>query len=623
MKKMICFFLPKQHTFSLLIGLVCCFFYTNSIAQFELRPVVPVAADRAPKNARNQALTLPFFDDFSIEVQNGQPSPRLWRAGGGAVVNNTLASGQPSFNFVTFDGLRANGIPYDTLRGNELAYGRTDSLVSQVIDLSNITAADSVYLSFFWQLKGYVEQPDVESDSLIVQFKTNGDLWRTVWKKAGGDVDNRFNQVLLPVRAQFFYHANFQFRFLSFGRRSGPFDAWHMDYVYMGTNRKFDDRFVKDVAVQTTPSSLFRRYTSMPVGHFLSNPAQATNDSISLNLTNQFVSFNNIQLNYRIHNLQTGQEIQRYEGPVQNILAITDPRYRTLVRMPLRPLTGINNQATALRFRLEVVTTDNQNPTIPGIDLRRNDTISTQLTLDNFYAYDDGSAEYAARLNQRLGRVAVRFVTTQSDRVSGLRMYFPRGWRDVTNNSLVLQLMSSRNGRPDQILTQRNVRIQYSPGPNEFVEYPFSEAVSVRDTFFVGWLQLSDDLYPIGLDKNTDSRQHVFYNVANEWVPATELVGSLMIRPVMGGRSSQVVTALTEIVDDFVVFPQPAQQRINWREPGIQQMEVLDLQGKKIVQQNVDSSQLGADLPPLPTGLYVLRLLSKDKIFIRKMSIRQ
>ena len=61
----------------------------------------------------------------------------------------------------------------------------------------------------------------------------DGNIWKTVWIDSAVTVSDKFVQVLIPIRANFYLHSGFQFRFQSYGRQSGQFDVWHLDYVYL------------------------------------------------------------------------------------------------------------------------------------------------------------------------------------------------------------------------------------------------------------------------------------------------------------------------------------------------------------------------------------------------------
>src|SRR5690606_9491093 len=106
------------------------------------------------RTLRTEVLALPFFDDFST-TRTAAPDTRYWLAGSGVYINNSLATSQPSRNIATFDGLNARGVPYNFV--NPLGQDFTDTLTSQPINLAGRSAADSIYLSFYWSAKGLGE----------------------------------------------------------------------------------------------------------------------------------------------------------------------------------------------------------------------------------------------------------------------------------------------------------------------------------------------------------------------------------------------------------------------------------------------------------------------------------
>jgi len=86
-------------------------------------------------NFAPDTLTLPFFDDFSSS--SGFPDTSKWLYGsvGGTYINNRFCVDPPTLNVATFDGLKADGTPYNFT--DPLAEGKADSLVSWPIDLRN------------------------------------------------------------------------------------------------------------------------------------------------------------------------------------------------------------------------------------------------------------------------------------------------------------------------------------------------------------------------------------------------------------------------------------------------------------------------------------------------------
>ncbi|MEM6298564.1 MAG: hypothetical protein AAF740_07750, partial [Bacteroidota bacterium] len=151
------------------------------LAQIELRaiPQSPSRSQASPLfNARVDSLiqdsifvTLPFIEDFS-STRGRFPDSTKWEVGGGTHINNEMGDSPPSLNMATFDGFDANGQPYDIR--NPTSIDVTDVLTSRYIDLDTLTVLDQVLLTFYWQLQGAGERPDLR-DFLLLQFKDSAD----------------------------------------------------------------------------------------------------------------------------------------------------------------------------------------------------------------------------------------------------------------------------------------------------------------------------------------------------------------------------------------------------------------------------------------------------------------
>lgn len=589
-------------------------------AQAQLQ-VLPLAMPtkqptRSPANARvAAALTLPFFDDFSLAKRN-TPDPTLW-INSGTYVSNTNVLGHPSLNVVTFDGLKADGTPY--VFSNPNAQDSTDALTSQLIDLSTLQPRDSLYLSFFWQARGLSERPDFgDGDSLRLQFMTNGGIWRTVWVEKAQNLRNSFTQVLIPVRAQLYLHASFQFRFQAFGRQSGAFDAWHLDYVYLNRGRRFNDFFVKDISVRRPLSPFLKRYWAMPLSHYRLNPSAETADSVRTDITNLFNNNNFTTFTFTSQDTLSKLTFQRLTTSVsENIPALSSLEKR--VRLGALPTSFAGTKAV-IKYKFDILTTDDQNPSIPGINLRRNDTLSAFTTLDDYYAYDDGSAENQAFI-KRSDRAVVRFVMPKSDNVSGLRVNFTKSLRDISGQTFVVQLYDSDRGRPNKVLYQRAFKVEYPRSLDGFVEYKFDKAISVKDTFYLGWFQLNDEFITIGLDKNTPQfRNQIFFNAGSEWVQNTAVEGSLLLRPVIGGKVEEVITSLETQSADVVVSPNPTHGPLTWSGGNFTEASITDMAGRMLLEQHFDdASAAQLDLRALPAGLYILHLSDGQQRVAKKI----
>lgn len=570
-------------------------------------------------SAKTEALSLPFLDDFSLAT-TGLPENRNW-INGGTRVSNTLSVNHPSLNVVSFDGQDAKGKPYNL--ENQFANGSADTLTSQAIDLSKNVTKDSLYLSFFWQAKGLGELPDTD-DSLRLQFLTDGGIWRTVWKQIG-DKRDKFTQVLLPIKANFYLHAGFRFRFQSFGRLSGNFDTWLLDYIYLNKNRSFNNTSVVDISARKAISPIIKGFNTMPLSHFLKNNSKFLADSIKTDVVNQNANNNFFKYKFTLIELGTGLVLQSFSET--NDLAISKLTSRELRQKLALNTVAFNTKSVKLKSKFEVVTTDDNQlastpNAIPGLNLRMNDTISSVTTLDNYYAYDDGSAEYSAGVNSRLARVALRYVFASPDAMTGLQFNFAQTIKSLEGQNLIIQVSANNGGKPGKVLYQKAVPISYTK--DGFVEYPFDVAVPVKDTVFVGYLQLTDDEIAIGLDKNSTSvNKDLYYNLGLEWIQNSEIIGHLMLRPVIGGVIPTIVTATepTIIQEEVTLFPNPVSDILRWNANRFTKVNLFDMMGKLLIDKEITENSL--DISEITSGLYFVRLSNFTESVIKKVLIKK
>lgn len=592
-------------------------------------PIGPTQPTPPLKNARTSAISLPFFDDFSL-VTNGRLDHSLWQAGGGAYTSNTITINHPTLNVVTFDGSDRAGRPYNFV--TQSAQGAGDTLTSQPINLSGLALTDSVYFSFYWQLRGLGEFPDAD-DSLRVQFLTDKGIWQTVWKQAGGKQDNNFNYSQLVLRDIAYLHANFQFRFQAFNRLSGQFDMWHIDYVYLNRGRRTADRFVRDVAFRLPVSSFLKRYTAMPLKQYLARPTAETADSVTTDVRNLFNVFNFTTFSYTLRDEVSGSTFQNFQQNSSELISSLGQQPKRLKPVIITGLDTSKVKKLSLVSRFSILTTDNVNPSIPSIDLRRNDSISGKTILDDYYAYDDGTAETAVYFNRSLGRTAVRYFLNTPDFVSAVRMNIVSTLKDLTGQSITIQVWSNGNGKPQSLLYQKAFKVQYPVNRNEFIEFPFDYGVAVRDTFYVGWLQIGQDGVPVGLDRNNQHENQIFINAGQEWVSYTNFKndpnlayfqGSLMVRPVIGGKTAAPITSVEpEKILDWEVYPNPSNGQVRWHTDEIRQVEVYQLNGILLKQQSMQPSENTLDLSSFTDGLYFLRLSNEKKTVTKKILLRK
>ena len=193
--------------------------------------------------------------------------------GVGPLINNRFPRRPITRNVATLDGLDEFGQP----RGAISRIGDADSLTSQPIDLSALTVADNVFLSFFWQagtVRGRPEASGTRPIALYVEFRDRNGRWEEVWRLNSPADTTNFRFKALPVNQAAYFHAGFQFRIRSSGYLYNARDAWSVDYVRLDRNRSATDSTFRDIATSRALPSALRRYAAMPVGQFNVNPTQ-------------------------------------------------------------------------------------------------------------------------------------------------------------------------------------------------------------------------------------------------------------------------------------------------------------------------------------------------------------
>ena len=601
------------------------FQYQLVYAQLKLVPIGEINSvkteNSTSSSARTEVLTLPFFDDFSTTVTS-HPNVDYWMPGSGVYINNTLTTNHPSVNIATFDGVNAAGTPYNIV--NPLSQNFTDTLTSQPINLTGKTVKDSIYISFYWEGKGLGEKPD-SSDYISLEFLNSSQEWLTVWTQNGYMIDTLFKQQFVAIKDPLYFHNAFQFRFRGYGRDSGPYDMWHLDYVYLNAKRTAKDKFIRDITVRKPLTSFLKNYTSMPLRQYKVNPVLATAVSVSTDIVNLNNNENINSFTFTIKDKITGKNYLTssdksvYIGPYTG----TGP-FRNQDRiMKINPLTvDASLSAVSLQYKLEVLTTDNQNPDL-SIDLTRNDTISAYTDLSDYYAFDDGSAEYGVQVNQKLGRAAVRFILARPDTIGGVRLLLVPFNKDVSGQSFSVQLYSNSNGKPDQVLAQRAISAKYSDVRNGFLEYEFGSPVAVADTFYIGWLQINEEPVTFGFDRNSLlGKDKIFYNLGTSWEAGTGLNGSVMIRPYLGKSGQGVITGNEPVADtENYFFPNPSKGSINWKKSSLKKIDIYSVQGNLIQTILPTKGNQSAQLNVSGSGTYFIKGSDGKRSFVQKVLI--
>lgn len=570
----------------------------------------------------------PFFDDFSYNQI--YPDKRLW-LDDQVFINNGLPHNPPSVGAATFDGLNKKG------RAHGVGYGRADVLTSAYIDMVPVQTTPYA-LSFYLQPKGKGYNPN-PGDSIIVQFRKSDGTWNTVHKSDGfnGSLATLppFTYYTVPLDDLNYYHPRFQFRFINYGLREGVIDLWHLDYVRLYPLAESSETGAGDIAFRKLPSPLLRSYTAMPRNQLQGFEEQEITDTFQVALRSFFNVTNQANPNgLRINNLSNGQllyfspELLRIDGSVNQVVVnsgeevnYTNPlKERNNLVSAISGLTGTNAQIrTEYFYNVQSPTQNREEFT------RRNDTVRLLTVLQNYFAYDDGSAEIAVSPNQIGFGLAQRYVLRKPDSLRGVQIMFPQ-YDPKALGTFNLLIYKKLEEAP--VYRMDNLRPIYASSYYDtlqgFVTYrlegadqkPAPLALGAGE-FYVAIVQTSnsDNLIKLGYDLNNPSlskgQQFVFNGV--KWSPFNPTIqGTLMYRPVLGDiqifNTSAKQAAFAQSV---AIVPNPANELLRLVQPTEEALryQLFDLSGQRLLDGYTNHT---VHVSGVPDGMYILRWMNAE-----------
>ncbi len=580
----------------------------SSVARAQFVEFAPIPSQKYAPNgngqpgARNQNTNqIPFWDDFSTGIDTLKWTVR------GSSYTETIGLNAPSIGMILFDGSDSNGKPYSFSISDQ---GESDNLTSKPFDLSGIPATDkeSLFLSFYWQAGGRAELPD-ENDRLSLEILNQEGNWIPIWKQQGGNNDRRevFTQEIIRILPEW-QHAAFQFRFISDGRKSGPFDSWLIDYVYLNTKRSENNLTYPDRTLTRINTLRFGDFGAFPQALLEGN--QSENWSLIqnefLNLENRFRS-----MEYSISIEETGSGLvtpinsNTPLNPVPNALERRIFESREFGKLPLPKEETILKITTSLTSGDHPLFEVNQGDTtyFENVDYRLNDTVTTSFPLLDFLAYDNGSADYAAGINQRSGMLAVKYDSPERVFLKGISINF-------TNQNQIdqaIDIMVWEDLDKDPIFSRQEL-IAYPVAGEDFLYFSLDSNIRVSGEFYIGFTQFNSDFIHVGLDKSNDHGDRIFYNVAGAWAQNKEVAGSLMIRPHV---SLAAPFEESEVPENLLrLYPNPTRGILNV-EGRFSQLRIFDSFGREIFPQRELTTQGEiVNFISNKPGIYLLNLVT-------------
>ena len=545
------------------------------------------------------SIQLPFWDDFSVNpIDNTK-----WSFFENLAVKDYKNNNAPSLNIVEFDGLNSDGNSYNHLNG----YGEADVLISDIINMKNYENNQTVYMSFFWNFNINGEHPDYQ-DSIKLEFMNKQNEWELVWYKTGGAenfIGNDFIFEILKITTQFM-HENFQFKFSNIGNSEGPFDSWVLDYIYIDSNRNENDSTFLDRTLSFTPKKIFKDYFSIPIKHF--SLSDEITDSLVIKVKNLDKNIQPINYSYLVSSdeLSISEFIEK-DKPLSPILNGFESR---VIKNKKINISDYNSDLDSININLKFFITSGDS-SLNNINYLNNDTSYYKVDFSNYYSYDDGSGEYAAGLNQKNSELILEYKTLKKDTLTHISILFPNTNNQYNGN---INLVAYNSYKEEKILNQPEF---ISFDNKKFNVYKLNNPVIVEDTFYIGFKQNENNFLPVGLDKNNNSSDKIFFKVDGQWNKNQVIKGSLIIRPIFG-KTDYIITQVNEkrIYRDVLIYPNPSNGIIFFSE-SIDEGLIIDLYGR-IIDRFKKSNKL--NLTTYPEGIYII-LFSKDSIIYKKKII--
>jgi hypothetical protein len=569
--------------------------------------------------AKTTTLSLPFFDDFSSDA--GTPDTARWFFHPNDTKRPTLSNQKghnpPSKGVATFDGVNKNGLKYQV----DLATGLADSLTSQPIDLSGLSVADSLYLSFFIERGGTGEFPET-TDSIVVYFDSTGDFeYVRAWGLKGlGSSESKFQIYHVLLDSNVFFHNAFRFKFVNFGSLNGELDQFHLDYVYLNSGRSNTDADFVDVSASRMLKSPMYPYTAMP-RKLYPNGNLMTGTEILVSNAGDPAGAGNLTVGI---DDPTGNNI--FSGTISGPVSATnlDPFDTDTVSV-----TAFSDQSSNIldygAMRLTAIKTSPNDPH------RENDTLRFTCPMDSILAMDDGVADFGYGLTNARA-FCQEFHIPRPDTLVAVWMRFAPSiyYNTLTNQSFELEgkgfrlvVWDSLSVDSSLVETSGGMNVHYGTSMNEFVRYQLITESIVPTTFWVGMRQVDGQPVGLGFDKNSPDGM-IYYETSTAEFQRSTNVGTLMIRPEFRtpSLSVSVPPVSSNALISFEVAPHPIASdeiRLVFAEGAKLrdlQLTLTDLQGRTVERwENIPATR--EVVLPLGSnncdGLYLLQLSSKDQ----------
>ena len=473
--------------------------------------------------------------------------------------------------------------------------------------------------------------------------------WVNVWGAPGDSIDvfledkgSFFEHVMIPITDTTWFEEDFQFRFMNIGTVSNIIswksntDQWHVDDVYLNAGRSIDDIYNHEIRFSEMPDSFIKEYHAMPFWQYSSGTHNWDGDSTQVFINNLDSIPHSAYYKYYVQD-ETGDTIESFLTLYDGFSGVVAPLKDQDV-FSLKPFTKPeivqwfkSDYSDTVSFRVSHVVYDENMVNI-------GDTIIFNEHFRNYFAYDDGTAEVGYGLTPGGAKLAYKFTLDDPDTIRGIQMFFNKTLANANHRLFDLCVWDNNNGIPGNLIyIQENEYPEFTDGLNEFHNYLFADTSVLRiaaGDFFIGWDQATNHILNIGFDRNTNSREKIFFNVDGTWVNSS-FDGSLMMRLLVG--ENLLPPELPEekaAPANLAIFPNPPKTDglINIELPGglnpdfneYLTVRIYDIYGRLVFSAPYIEAKT-VNVSALTNGIYIVNILDEaySKTYSTKLLIHK
>jgi len=396
--------------------------------------------------------------------------------------------------------------------------------------------------------------------------------WEWVWSSKGMTLDTfkvnvantdtgYFKQVMIPLTDTSFFRKDFQFRFFNYASIASDnlqswqsnCDYWSVDFIYLNHGRTREDTTYEYITFTNRAPSFLKEYESMPFTQYRDDPTNAIKGGLEMYISNMDDIQQTANYFYTVDN-DAGGEVYTYQGGSWSLEKFIDYGYITYQPFAFPEVQGIfppfGNRDSAYFDITHYLVGDQA--------LGLSDTMSYRQKFYNYYAYDDGTAEFGYGLTPAGSQLAYQFTLSKRDTLRAVQMFFNKTLTGANEQFFYLTVWKDLNGKPgDIIYIKERVKPYFEDSLYKFHTFYLDSILPVQGTFYVGWIQTTTHNLNVGFDSYNDASAHIFYNTSGVW-DKSSFSGSLMIRPVLGKKLKDDPELKSGSVDYFLVSPNPS-----------------------------------------------------------------